>query len=53
MFRISLIIMWGIVGILLFCAGCRMAVTAEKLEASFELTQPNYEITPVIEKING
>jgi len=45
--------MWGIVGILLFCAGCRMAVTAEKLEASIELTQPNYQISPVGEKVDG
>ncbi len=50
MFRIALIIMWGIVGILLFCTGCRIAITAEKLEASASITQPNYEISPGVEK---
>jgi hypothetical protein len=42
--RLIAIIIWGLVGLCLFLAGCRAGITAEKLEASLEIYRADYHI---------
>jgi hypothetical protein len=39
-------IAWVLVGACFLLAGCRLAITAEKLEASAEIYRATYEIGP-------
>jgi len=45
--RIWLIIIWGIIGLCLFCTGCRVAITATDFEASAEIYQKGEVRTPI------
>jgi len=43
--RLKFYIVWCLLGAALFLAGCRVSVTAEKLEASWEIRDPTLQVT--------